>query len=87
MGPDFASTHVLPRSVLPHCVHIGGEAENGGEWSPRSEPFALLLFLSLAKVQDQNENLRVERQLISRAYTGAEAKLYIFLNAQRKASF
>lgn len=66
-GPDFASTHVLPQSVLPYCVHVSGGGGNGGEWSPRSKPLAFLLFLSLEKVQDQNEYLQVERQLISRA--------------------
>lgn len=85
MGPDFASTHALPPSILPRCEHIDGEAEKGGKWSPISEPLALVLFLSLVRVQDQKENLRVERQLILRAYTGAGAKC-ISLNAQRKAS-
>lgn len=60
----FKNKQVLPRLVLPHFMHTYWGKKNGDERSPRKEPLALLLILSLAKVQDQNEGLPVERQLI-----------------------
>lgn len=46
---SLLNKQILPRSVLPYCVHTGEGKKNGDERRARREPLALLLILSSQK--------------------------------------